>query len=97
MRAARRSAVVAVCYDGEPLPQPPQGVFLDSAHTWLRITSDGRLRVGIDDFLAEAVGQVDRVEVPAQGAHEEALVPIEQSPDSGFHRVLQLQPASTPT
>ena len=49
------------------VPQPPQGVFLDTAHTWLRITSDGRLRVGIDDFLAEAVGQVDKVEVPAQG------------------------------
>jgi glycine cleavage system H protein len=58
------------------LPQPPQGVFLDSAHTWLRITSDGRLRVGIDDFLAEAVGQVDRVEVPAQGTTIERGSPL---------------------
>ncbi len=58
------------------LPQPPQGVFLDTAHTWLRITSDGRLRVGIDDFLAEAVGQVDKVEVPAQGATIERGSPL---------------------
>ena len=58
------------------LPQPPQGVFLDSAHTWLRITSDGRLRVGIDDFLAEAVGQVDKVEVPAQGTTIERGSPL---------------------
>ena len=58
------------------MPQPPQGVFLDSAHTWLRITSDGRLRVGIDDFLAEAVGQVDKVEVPAQGTTIERGSPL---------------------
>ena len=58
------------------VPQPPQGVFLDSAHTWLRITSDGRLRVGIDDFLAEAVGQVDKVEVPAQGTTIERGSPL---------------------
>ena len=58
------------------VPQPPQGVFLDTAHTWLRITSDGRLRVGIDDFLAEAVGQVDRVEVPAQGTTIERGSPL---------------------
>ena len=58
------------------LPQPPQGVFLDTAHTWLRITSDGRLRVGIDDFLAEAVGQIDKVDVPAQGASIERGQPL---------------------
>ena len=58
------------------VPQPPQGVFLDTAHTWLRITSDGRLRVGIDDFLAEAVGNVDRIEVPAQGTSVERGAPL---------------------
>ncbi len=58
------------------VPQPPQGVFLDTAHTWLRITSDGRLRVGIDDFLAEAVGQIDRVEVPPQGTTIERGSPL---------------------
>jgi glycine cleavage system H protein len=74
----RRTAAVA-----EPLPvvamkvpQPPQGVFLDSAHSWLRITSDGRLRVGIDDFLAEALGNVDRVEVPPQGTSVERGAPL---------------------
>lgn len=74
----RRTAAVA-----EPLPivamkvpQPPQGVFLDSAHSWLRITSDGRLRVGIDDFLSEALGTVDRVEVPPQGTSVERGAPL---------------------
>ena len=58
------------------VPQPPQGIFLDAAHTWLRITSDGRLRVGIDDFLAEAVGPIEKVEVPAQGTTIERGSPL---------------------
>ncbi len=48
-------------------PQPPQGVFVDAGHSWVRITSDGRLRIGIDDFLAEAIGSVESVEVPPSG------------------------------
>lgn len=48
-------------------PRPPQGIFLDAAHSWARITSDGSLRVGIDEFLAEAIGDVERVDVPARG------------------------------
>lgn len=58
------------------VPQPPQGVFLDSAHAWLRITSDGRLRVGVDDFLAEAVGPIEKVEVPPQGTAIERGAPL---------------------
>ena len=58
------------------VPQPPQDVFLDTAHTWLRITSDGRLRIGIDDFLAEAVGTVEKVEVPPQGTTVERGAPL---------------------
>jgi glycine cleavage system H protein len=50
-------------------PRPPQGIFLDPSHSWVRITADGSLRVGIDDFLAEALGEVEAVEVPPRGAH----------------------------
>ena len=76
-RQRRTAAVVAPApLVAMKVPQPPQGIFLDAAHTWLRITSDGRLRVGIDYFLAEAVGQVDRVEVPAQGTTIERGSPL---------------------
>jgi len=50
-------------------PRPPQGIFLDRGHAWLRIITDGTLRVGIDDFLAEAVGDVQHVIAPARGTH----------------------------
>jgi glycine cleavage system H protein len=52
-------------------PKPPQGVFLDSGHTWARITADGTLRVGIDEFLTEGLGEVDRVDTPARGTRVE--------------------------
>jgi glycine cleavage system H lipoate-binding protein len=48
-------------------PQPPYGVFLHPSHSWVRLLGDGSLRVGIDDFLAEALGTVLAVSVPAEG------------------------------
>jgi glycine cleavage system H protein len=48
-------------------PRPPQGIFLDPAHSWVRITTDGTLRVGIDDFLAGALGEPEAVEAPSRG------------------------------
>jgi glycine cleavage system H protein len=49
-------------------PRPPQGIFLDPMHAWVRITTDGTLRVGIDDFLSEALGEIEAVEAPPRGA-----------------------------
>ena len=48
-------------------PRVPQGIFLDRAHGWARITAEGTLRVGIDDLVAQVLGSVERVEVPARG------------------------------
>lgn len=48
-------------------PRPPQGVFLDPGHTWVRITTEGTLRIGLDEFLVEALGGVDAVRVPSRG------------------------------
>jgi glycine cleavage system H protein len=70
MAFRRRRAPALVMQAVTPMlePRPPQGTFLDPHHSWVRITADGTLRVGIDDFLAEAVGDVDAVEVPPRGA-----------------------------
>ncbi len=51
-----------------PDPRPPRGVFLDSRHGWVHVAADGLLRVGVDDFLAGAVGEIERVEAPAVGS-----------------------------
>jgi len=69
MAVRRRHAPALVLQPITPMlePRPPQGIFLDPHHSWVRITADGTLRVGIDDFLAEAVGDVDAVEAPPRG------------------------------
>lgn len=64
----RRAAVPAALPVTAMLePQPPQGIFLDPKHSWVRITTDGTLRVGIDDFLSEALGEVEAIEAPPRG------------------------------
>lgn len=68
--AFRRRRVVALAVSRlRPMlePRPPQGVFLDPAHAWLRINADGTLRIGIDDFLTEAIGEVESVTLPPRG------------------------------
>jgi glycine cleavage system H protein len=64
----RRGAVAATVSPRAMLePRPPQGVFLDPAHAWVRITTEGTLRIGIDEFLIEALGDVEAVKVPGRG------------------------------
>jgi glycine cleavage system H protein len=65
----RRRSTAPVAAHVVPMlePRPPHGTFLGSAHSWVRIATDGSLRVGIDDFLAEALGEVDAVVPPHRG------------------------------
>lgn len=68
MAAARRNPML--------VPQPPQGLFVAPGHSWARITTEGTLRVGIDDFLAEAAGDIEAVEVAARGTRVERGEPL---------------------
>ena len=69
-RSSRASAVTSA---PKPLPPmradapTPQGVFLHDGHSWARLTPDGVVRVGIDRFLAEALGDAESVELPPRG------------------------------
>jgi glycine cleavage system H protein len=57
-------------------PRPPQGIFVDRAHSWVRITTEGTLRIGIDDFLTEAIGEIESVQAPARGAQVQRGEPL---------------------
>ena len=46
----------------------PGGAFLSDGHAWARIEASGRVRVGLDDFARRALGTIERVELPADGA-----------------------------
>jgi glycine cleavage system H lipoate-binding protein len=45
----------------------PAGVYLDGGHTWLAVDPGGRTRVGLDDFVRQAVGSIDQVVLPVEG------------------------------
>lgn len=45
----------------------PRGLFLTNAHGWVRLTESGELKVGLDEFLAQALGGADRVDLPKPG------------------------------
>ena len=46
----------------------PGGVYLTPEHTWLSIETNGEARIGLDDFFHKAVGDIDDVQLPLQGA-----------------------------
>jgi len=54
----------------------PLGVFLHPGHSWAGLNISGEMRLGIDEFLAQAMGGVDRVDLPKVGAHVERGAPV---------------------
>lgn len=77
---ARRGAPTEPARERSPLPMTlpriPEAVFLAPNHTWLRMTTDGSVRVGIDDLVAQALGDVESVWVPQPGTKVRAGDPL---------------------
>jgi len=74
----RRAPRDATTGAGEAMrePRPPFGLFVDEGHTWLRLQPDGTLRIGVDDFLTEAMGSVESLEVARVGTKVERGDPL---------------------
>jgi CheY-like chemotaxis protein len=47
----------------------PGGAFVAPGHTWARIDPAGQVWMGLDDFARQALKSVERIELPAVGAH----------------------------
>jgi glycine cleavage system H lipoate-binding protein len=45
----------------------PAGFFFDTSHTWTYLEKDGRVKVGLDQFLLHVTGPVTRVEMKEPG------------------------------
>ena len=45
----------------------PGGAFLSEGHAWVRIEPEGEVRVGVDDFVRKALGEVKAVSLPERG------------------------------
>jgi glycine cleavage system H lipoate-binding protein len=45
----------------------PQGYYLHQGHTWVRMESDGEVRIGLDAFASQLLGNLDTVVLPLMG------------------------------
>ena len=45
----------------------PRALFFHPGHVWARVDDDGRVTVGIDDFVRTVVGDIQAVELPSVG------------------------------
>jgi glycine cleavage system H lipoate-binding protein len=45
----------------------PQGYYLHSGHTWIKVEESSTVRVGIDEFAQRLLGPFDRIEAPLLG------------------------------
>ncbi len=50
----------------------PNGVFLAPNHTWAKIEEDGKVQIGLDDFVQKIVGKIDRIELVNPGQEVKA-------------------------
>lgn len=62
--ALARESQPAEMATGDALPAT---AFIHPAHGWLTLDNDGLVRVGVDAFLARAIGRVDAVTLPQAG------------------------------
>ncbi|MDI6804714.1 MAG: hypothetical protein QME58_12880 [Bacteroidota bacterium] len=45
----------------------PKGLFLHPKHTWVQLLPSGMVKIGVDDFIVKAIGNVNRVILPPYG------------------------------
>ena len=67
-RAASRTAVSSLA----SWVAVPDGVRLSTGHSWTMPLQEGTVRAGVDSLIANAVGSVHRIQLPAVGERVEA-------------------------
>jgi glycine cleavage system H lipoate-binding protein len=59
----------------------PQGYYLHRGHSWVRVETDGEVRIGLDAFASRLLGRLDSVDLPLMGkplARDEAAIGLER-------------------
>jgi glycine cleavage system H protein len=61
-----------------PMREPviPHGMFLADGHAWARLTTEGALRVGVDDLIAQAMGAVEGIVAAPAGSEVQRGDPL---------------------
>jgi glycine cleavage system H lipoate-binding protein len=71
----------------------PQGYYLHSGHTWIKVEESSTVRVGIDDFALRLLGPFDHIEAPLVGKEvQQGRADIDVV--RGTHRATLMSPVS---
>ena len=60
------SPAVAVPVPGK-VPQFPEDLYYHNGHAWMKFEEGNRIRVGLDDFTQQVMGNFDKIEIPRPG------------------------------
>ncbi len=58
---------VVVVPDPGRVPQFPEDVYYHNGHAWMKLEEGNRIRVGLDDFTQQVMGNIDEIEIPPPG------------------------------
>ncbi len=61
------SPAVAVSGSGR-IPQFPSDIYYHNGHAWIRLDERSGVKVGLDDFTQQAMGDIDEIEIPPIGS-----------------------------
>ena len=50
------------------VPQCPEDFYYHNGHAWMRFEEGNRIRVGLDDFTQQVMGNIDEIEIPLRGS-----------------------------
>jgi glycine cleavage system H lipoate-binding protein len=60
------SPVKAVHHSGR-VPQFPEDVYYHMGHAWVKLEEGNTIRIGLDDFTQQLLGDLDGIEIPTPG------------------------------
>jgi len=58
---------VALAPDPGRVPQFPEDVYYHRGHAWVKLEEGNRIRVGLDDFTQQVMGDIEGIEIPLPG------------------------------
>jgi glycine cleavage system H lipoate-binding protein len=61
------SPAVAASGSGR-IPQFPGNIYYHNGHAWIRLDENNSIRIGLDDFTQQVMGDIDEIEIPPVGS-----------------------------
>lgn len=49
------------------VPQFPENLYYHNGHAWLKFEESNRIKVGLDDFTQQVMGNIDEIDIPSLG------------------------------